>query len=168
MAAKTSPKGNGEVQEMAREIAREEQYRIPSDRSEPQLHRRNTTMSRNLPIWRSNASRCAGVREAKPPPSVRDLRGTRCRRQGRRHQAHYRSAQSAHLPRVRPRHAHRERARAMVFSAANSAELPSAGEIVLFHLSGNNRGGRRACHGLLAATTNTRNSCAPARCSRRC
>jgi polyphosphate kinase 2 len=35
VAKKKLAKGNGEVQEMAREIAREEQYRILSDRSEP-------------------------------------------------------------------------------------------------------------------------------------
>ena len=35
MATKQLSKGGGEVQEMAREIAREEQYWILADRSEP-------------------------------------------------------------------------------------------------------------------------------------
>ena len=45
------------------------------------------------------------------------LRGARRRRQGRRHQANYRYAQSPHLPRGRSRHADRERKNAVVFSA---------------------------------------------------
>jgi hypothetical protein len=54
MAAKTSSDSNGEVREMAREIAREEQYWILADRSAPHKPPRTTTMSRNWRTCRSN------------------------------------------------------------------------------------------------------------------
>src|SRR5215472_14317150 len=107
----------GEVTELARETAQVEQYWIVGDRPEPRKPPKNYNYVEELINLQIELIKLQEyVRHNRLKMCV-IFEGRDCSGQGRRHQAHYRSAEPPRLPRRRPRHSDREGAWTVVFPA---------------------------------------------------